>query len=147
MNATFELAVIYDELGKLEKAVPLYEEVLRKRKETLGPDHRDTLKVMSYLAIAYSENKRLEDALPLFREVFERRKNKLGPENQGTLKSMYALALAYKVMNQLEDSLSLFKELLALTEKREPLPKGYPQVSETKDRIAEILAVVKAKQQ
>src|SRR4029078_3580506 len=88
-----------------------------------------------------------EDALPLFTEVFERRKNKLGPENQGTLKSMYALALAYKVMNQLEDSLSLFKELLALTEKREPLPKGYPQVSETKDRIAEILAVVKAKQQ
>jgi tetratricopeptide (TPR) repeat protein len=118
-----------------------------EREKKLGPDHRDTLKVKSYLAVAYSHTDRLDDALPLFKEIYERRKKNLGPQNQDTLKSMYALALAYKVMNQLEDSLSLFKELLALTEKREPLPKGYPQVSETKDRIAEILAVVKAKQQ
>jgi hypothetical protein len=120
--------------------------VLREREKKLGPDHRDTLKVMSYLAVAYSQTGRLENALPLFTETYERRKKKLGPENQDTLRSMYALAHAYQLMNHLDDSLDLFQKLLALTEKRKPLPKGYPQVSDTKNRIAEILPLVKPKQ-
>jgi hypothetical protein len=33
----------------LEKASPLYEEVLVEREKKLGRDHRDTLKVKSYL--------------------------------------------------------------------------------------------------
>jgi eukaryotic-like serine/threonine-protein kinase len=145
VNATFDLAVIYEDSKMLEKAIPRYEDVLREREKKLGPDHRETLKVMSYLASAYSEKGRLQDTLRLFTEIYERRKKKLGPENQDTLRSMHALANAYRLMNKFDESLALFQKLLALTEKREPLPNGYPQVSDTKDRIAEILPLVKPK--
>jgi non-specific serine/threonine protein kinase/serine/threonine-protein kinase len=147
VNATFDLAVTYEELGMLEKAIPRYEDVVREREKKLGPDDRDTLKAKSYLAVAYSQTNKLDDALPLFAEIYERRKKNLGPVNQDTLKSMHALANAYRLKNNFEDSLDLFQKLLALTEKREPLPKGYPQVSDTKKRIAEILSLVAPKQQ
>ena len=148
VDATFDLAVTYDDLKMLEKAIPLYEDVLKERKKKLGPDHRDTLRVMSYLAAAYSQQKdKLETALTLFTEIYERRNDKLGRENQDTLKSMYAVALAEKMTNKLEESLNRFQELLPLLEKREPLPEGYPQISDTKKQIAEILSLVQPKQQ
>ena len=33
VNATFDSAVTYDDLGMLEKAIPLYEDVLRAREK------------------------------------------------------------------------------------------------------------------
>jgi hypothetical protein len=142
----FTLARAYEKSKEFPKVIPLLREVLEKRISRLGRGHRDTLKVMSYLASAYVDNGQ-SDALPLFTEVYERRKTMLGSENQDTLKSMYDLALAYRFMNDLDASLDRFQKLLALTEKGKPLPKGYPQVSDTKNRIAEILPLVNPKQQ
>jgi tetratricopeptide (TPR) repeat protein len=101
---------------------------------------------MSYLASAYLDNRQSEEALLLFTEIYERRNATLGPENQDTLKSMYALARSYQVVGKLQESLDLFRKMLAATEKRNPLPKGYPQVSDTRARIEEILPLLKPKQ-
>ena len=37
------LAAAYEKAGKLDLAVPLYEETLKLRKAKLGPDHPETL--------------------------------------------------------------------------------------------------------
>jgi tetratricopeptide (TPR) repeat protein len=63
------LAAAYHDTGKLELALPLYEETLRLRKATLGPDHPDTLSSMNNLAAAYRDADKLDMALPLFMEA------------------------------------------------------------------------------
>ena len=65
------LAVAYQAAGKLDLALPLYEETLELRKAKLGPDHPDTLTSMNNLAMAYQAAGKLDLALPLFEETLE----------------------------------------------------------------------------
>ena len=71
--------------GKLDRALPLYEETLALRKAKLGPDHPDTLTSMSNLARRYLDAGQFDRALPLFEETLARRKAKLGPDHPDTL--------------------------------------------------------------
>ena len=50
------LAEGYSAVGKLDRALPLYEEMLTGRKAKLGPDHPDTLASMNNLAICLRES-------------------------------------------------------------------------------------------
>ena len=52
------LAVAYQAAGKLDRALPLYEETLALRKAKLGPDHPDTLQSMINLAQSYLSHAR-----------------------------------------------------------------------------------------
>ena len=70
------LAVAYIEAGKLDLALPLFEETLKLQKAKLGPDHPDTLMSMSNLAVAYHRAGKLDLALPLVEETLE------APESQ-----------------------------------------------------------------
>ena len=63
------LAVGYQAAGKLDKALPLFEETLALRKAKLGPDHPDTLTSMNNLASGYQAAGKLDEALPLFEET------------------------------------------------------------------------------
>ena len=47
------LAEAYRAAGKLDLALPLFEETLKLRKAMLGPEHPDTLATMNVLAVAY----------------------------------------------------------------------------------------------
>ena len=47
------LATVYQSGGRLERALPLFEQRLALEKSNLGPDHPDTLRSMSNLAEAY----------------------------------------------------------------------------------------------
>ena len=79
------LAVAYQAAGKLDLALPLFEETLKLRKAKLGPDHPDTLDSMNNLAMAYQAAGKLDLALPLFEETLKLRKAKLGPDHPDTL--------------------------------------------------------------
>ena len=70
------LALAYQAAGKLDLALPLFEETLKLRKAKLGPDHPDTLRSMNNLASAYQAAGKLDLALPLFEETL-----KLGRRN------------------------------------------------------------------
>ena len=50
LSSMNNLAKGYQAAGKLDKALPLYEETLALRKTKLGPDHPDTITSMSNLA-------------------------------------------------------------------------------------------------
>ena len=64
------LAVAYQAAGKLDLALPLYEETLKLTKAKLGPDHPDTLTSMNNLA-GLSAAGKLDLALPLYEETLK----------------------------------------------------------------------------
>ena len=86
------LANGYRDAGKLDKALPLFEETLALQKTKLGPDHPDTLTSMGNLALGYQVAGKLDKALPLFEETLALMKTKLGPDHPDTLTSMGNLA-------------------------------------------------------
>ena len=68
------LAWAYQEAGKLDLAVPLFEETLRLQRAKLGSDHPDTLLCMARLAWAYQEARKRDLAVPLYEEAFKSQK-------------------------------------------------------------------------
>ena len=73
------LAAAYQDAGKLDLALPLFEETLKLTKAKLGPDHPDTLTSMGNLASAYQDAGKLDLALPLFEETLKLGKPSSGP--------------------------------------------------------------------
>ena len=106
------LAGGYVDAGKLDKALPLYEETLALQKTNLGPDHPHTLTSMGNLAGGYRATGKLDRALPLFEETLALQKTKLGPDHPATLTSMASLAAGYWSMKRLDKSVPLFEEVL-----------------------------------
>ena len=89
------LATGYLTAGKLDKALPLFEETLALQKAKLGPDHPDTLLSMNNLAGGYLTAGKLDKALPLLEETLALQRAKLGPDHPDTLTSMGNLAGGY----------------------------------------------------
>jgi len=106
------LASAYKSAGKLDRALPLWEETLALQKSHLGPDNPNTLAVMSNLAAAYRDAGKLDRALPLFEETLARRMSKLGPDHHDTLMSMNSLGHSYWIAKKLDRSIPLFEECL-----------------------------------
>jgi tetratricopeptide (TPR) repeat protein len=63
------LALSYQAAGKLDLALPLYEEVLKLTEARLGADHPDTLACTYNLAVGYGDVGKLDLALPLHRRA------------------------------------------------------------------------------
>ncbi|HXG09867.1 MAG TPA: tetratricopeptide repeat-containing protein kinase family protein, partial [Gemmataceae bacterium] len=133
LNSMGNLALGYRAAGKLDQALPLYEETLRLTKAKLGPDHPSTLISMHNLAGAYQAAGKLDQALPLLEETLRLMKAKLGPDHPHTLTSMGNLGGAYCAAKQGEKAGPLLKEFVAGQRKR--FPKDDP-------RFASLLAQV-----
>ena len=63
------VALAYCQAGRTAEALELHEEILRLRREKLGPEHPSTLTSMHNLAIAYSNAGRTAEALELHKET------------------------------------------------------------------------------
>jgi len=108
------LATGYQDAGKVDLVVPLFEETLALMKGKLGPDHPDTLSCMNGLAVGYRRINRTDLAIPLYEEVLKGRRSRLGPDDPSTLQTMNNLAVAYQFANKLDLALPLYEETLAL---------------------------------
>ena len=107
------LAGAYESAGRLDEAIPLYEEVLADSARVLGPDHPDTLTSRGNLAYAYRAAGRLDEAIPLFEEVLADSARVLGPDHPHTLASRAGLAGAYESVGRLDEAIPLFEEVVA----------------------------------
>ncbi len=103
------LALAYDQAGKLDLALPLLEETLTLEEANslrlsnwlpfqsqYSPDPHRTLKMMNNLAGAYLKAGKFDLAISLFEKTLKDCKVKLGPEHPQTLISMNNLANAYQ---------------------------------------------------
>ena len=76
LYALHNLAVSCSDAGRLDEAIPLFEEVVRLRKAKLGPDHPFTLASADGLAGACLDARRWSEAASAARECLEARTRK-----------------------------------------------------------------------
>ncbi|MFO0842617.1 MAG: serine/threonine-protein kinase [Gemmataceae bacterium] len=114
LDSMSHLASGYQDAGKLDLAVPLYEETLKLRKAKLGPDHPDTGISTGNLAQGYHVAGKLDLAVPLYEETLKLWKTKLGPDHPHTLACMNDLALGYQDAGKPDLAVPLYEETLKL---------------------------------
>ena len=112
LTARNNLAGAYQTAGRLDEAIPLYEQNLEDRTRILGPHHPDTLTARNNLASAYQAAGRLNEAIPLHEQNLEDRTRILGPHYPDTLNSRNNLAGAYDDAGRLDDAIELFEQNL-----------------------------------
>lgn len=107
----------------LPEAVPVVEELLKRKSEHLGRGHRETTDVMCRLAAAYRDLGRKDPsnrakAVPLYVEAVELMKADPGLDAPETLNAMELLGGLYREMDQFDKAVPLFEQLLKIqTEK------------------------------
>ena len=106
------LAEAYCDAGRLNEAIPLYEQTLEDHTRTLGPHHPRTLTTRNNLAGAYYDAGRLDEAIPLYEQTLEDHTRTLGPHHPDTLTTRNNLAGAYFQANQFDGAISLYKQNL-----------------------------------
>ena len=74
-NAMGSLAWTYQAGGKLDQALPLFEETLKLRKASQGPDHPDTLGLMNNLARFFVILKNYTEAETVFAWTWKKLNN------------------------------------------------------------------------
>ena len=82
------LALAFAQTGKVDQAIPLYQQTLKLMKGKLGPDDPSTLSCMYNLAMAFKVARRFDEAIPLFDETLRLRKEKFGPESDIAVRTM-----------------------------------------------------------
>ena len=106
------LANAYRATGKLDLALPLFEETVKLHKTKLGANHPATLNAMNGLAVADWQQKQLDKSIPLFEETLKRRKAKLGREHPDTLRTVGNLGVNYlKDAGRIAEAIPLLEEV------------------------------------
>ena len=78
------LASAYQNAGRLDEAIPLFERSLADCERVLGPDHPDTLACRSILASAYQDAGRLDEAIAQYERTLADCERVLGPDHPAT---------------------------------------------------------------
>ena len=119
------LAFGYRVAGKVDLALPLYEEALKLQKTRLGPDHPSTLSTMNNLASGYWAAGKRGLAVPLFEETMKLMMVKLGSDHQDTLVSKNNLAFVYTAVGKLDLALQLLENVSGAEEETRRRPPSY----------------------
>jgi eukaryotic-like serine/threonine-protein kinase len=64
--------MLYWSMKKLDQSIPLFKELLKRRKASLDPDHPVTLAMQADLGLLYCDAGRFADAIPLLEEVHQK---------------------------------------------------------------------------
>ncbi len=132
------LAVAYQEAGRLSEALPLFEEALARRRSLRGPEHPQTLRSINYLARAYLVN-HPDWAEPILREALAIH-DKKDPDDWRTFETRSLLGaslLAQKKYAEAEPELLRGHEGLKAREAKIPAPSRKVLI-ETVDRLIQL---------
>jgi hypothetical protein len=86
----------YRSLGYAAKAKVLFARALATRRTQLGPEHADTLAVLSQQALALKDAGEVNEAIAVHEQVRDALVRKLGAGHQDTLAALHNLAVAYR---------------------------------------------------
>jgi tetratricopeptide (TPR) repeat protein len=107
------LAIAYQEAGRLTDALPLHERSLADREGVLGPDHPATISARNNLAHFYSETGYNDKAIALFEYILADRERALGPDDPETLLLRHNLAATYQDALQVDKAIPLLERNVA----------------------------------
>ncbi|MGL4423971.1 MAG: tetratricopeptide repeat protein, partial [Gemmataceae bacterium] len=114
------LARFFQDAGKLDKAVSLFEETLKLRKTKLGPDHPDTLTSMGDLGNAYSEAKQSEKAAPLLKDFTAGMRQQFPKDDPRLVRLLAGVSLSLIKCDQCIVAEEMLRECLTILEKKQP---------------------------
>ena len=90
------LASAYQDAGRRDQAIALYERTLADREQVRGDTHPDTLTARNNLAVRLPGAGRLDQAIPLYERTFADSEQVLGDDPPGHPLSRNNLAYAYR---------------------------------------------------
>ena len=114
------LAQAYQAAGKLDVALPLFEETLKLRKAKLGPDHPNTLTTMNNLGKAYCDAKQGEKAAPLLTVFVAAQRKRSKPDDPGFTGLLAQVSLELLKCEQFATAEDMLRECLTIREKTQP---------------------------
>ena len=128
------LANAYQDAGKLEEAITLYEQNLKDFEDLLGPDHPETLTSRNNLANAYQDAGRLNEAIVLYEQALTDSTRILGPNHLYTLAAQSNLASAYRDSGRLDKAIELLQQ--SLTDRTRILGLEHPDTLLSRSNLA-----------
>jgi eukaryotic-like serine/threonine-protein kinase len=114
LDSRNELALAYQEAGRMAEAITLHEATLKLFESKLGPDNPDTLLVRNNLGAAYLYAGRTADAVTLHEATLKLFESKLGPNHPGTLLSRHNVGVAYLQAGRTADAITVLEATLKL---------------------------------
>ena len=134
LNSRNSLAAAYLAAGRVDEAIPLFEQILAVRQRTLGPDDSETLVSQNNLASAYQDAGRIAEAIRLYELNLEVRERLLGSDHPSTLNSRGNLAAAYRDGGRVDEAIRLLEQTLA--ERERVLGPEHPDTQATRRKLA-----------
>jgi tetratricopeptide (TPR) repeat protein len=113
-RAMKNLAYAYRDVGLLDEATPIAEEMVEIRKKVDGMRNHDTLASASFLADLYTRQKRFVEGEKLQKEVSQLGHEVLGPEHRDTIISSSRLAILNYYLGHYDDAIRLHTEVYQL---------------------------------
>ena len=112
-----DLALLYTEAGKYEKAEPLFKKVLDTQQKTLGFDHRDTIITTNNLGLLYYNKGDFKEAEIFYKTAIEGSKLINGDDHPSTLTFNGNLALLLTNQALYDKAELLYKSVLEIQER------------------------------
>ena len=134
LNSRNSLAAAYLAAGRVDEAIPLFEQILAVRQRMLGPDDSETLISQNNLASAYQDAGRIAEAIRLYELNLEIRERLLGPDHPSTLNSRGNLAAAYRDGGRVGEAIPLLEQTLA--DRERVLGPDHPDTQATRKKLA-----------
>ena len=134
LNSRNSLAAAYLAAGRVDEAIPQFEQILAVRQRTLGPDDSETLVSQNNLASAYQDAGRIAEAIRLYELNLEARERLLGSDHPSTLNSRGNLAAAYRDGGRGGEAISLLEQTLA--DRERVLGPEHPDTQATRRKLA-----------
>ncbi len=99
-----------------EQALPLLQQALAIREETLGPNHPDVAESLNTLVLLYLAQGKYEFSLPLLQRALTIREEALGPNHPDVADTLNNLASLYWALGEYAKALPLYQRALAIFE-------------------------------
>ena len=112
--STRKLATAYENDGRYDLAIRLWNQLIEKCTALNGEEHWSTLWMMRELAEAYRNTNQLDKAEEWLKKILEPHENGLGEESPETLYVLRMLGENYSETNQPDKAISLLEPLVEL---------------------------------
>ena len=105
-NVDYHLGRFHRVSSRYGQAIQLHHRALMDLRESLGPDHPETLRSSTALANSFYAAGHFQEAIALFGDTLERRARTLGPEHPDTLRSRGSLGNCFHATGDYETAVS-----------------------------------------
>jgi tetratricopeptide (TPR) repeat protein len=112
VRALHNLAMAYQDSGRLDQAIILLEQTLARRKSCPHGDPSGLIESMNDLAVAYWESGQPARAIPLYEAALEYVRAELGDDHPDTVTMIDNLAVAHAAAGHIERAIALHEDVL-----------------------------------